>query len=136
MNEIVDPLHGIHVSYCLSYGLLLLFRRSHRLPYSPISQICTTRDNGRYTNSIALAVYSTSAEVVAETVKLATVPAHIYIPRRSLSERERPILTRLDGPFETNSSTNVNLFMYNSSTHPALLPFEVLTFEILRSWAS
>ena len=36
MNEVVDPLHGSPVSYCLSYWALIIFQCLNHLPNWPI----------------------------------------------------------------------------------------------------
>ena len=54
-NLVVDPLHGIPVSYCLSCGPLILFSK-----VSSASLISQSGSNGMYRDYIAFAVYSNS----------------------------------------------------------------------------
>ena len=54
MNEVVNPLHGISVSYCISYELLLLF--SKVLPPSKLANSVVLLYRG-YRDCIVFAVY-------------------------------------------------------------------------------
>ena len=65
MNEVVGPLHGIPVSYCLYYGPSYYFPRSYHLSNRPTRQFCTTGGKVRYRDCIDFAVYTNSQATMA-----------------------------------------------------------------------